>query len=315
MAAIEMPSGLSLRYDDHIAFVRSRVQAAVESVPEDERWKQYYKEDVEELINSDYAIRRFLIEWSGREDGTVKQILSSLKWKKSMKLRDLRDHYFPSEMWFIGGVFLYEGDREGRMTIQVRLKTAVTTRELMHVVKQFLAYLSWKIDSAAGEDGYIVLVDMQDISFQNCNLEMARYLLELRDVFPNGLKQLIAIDCPLIARAAWNMVKYAIPADKRHIMQVISRSDVTKFIAPENLPTYLGGTCSRKFCGPSVVPLDSPTSIQFGITHLGMQEEKSRKLFKMYVPMLAEAERLDQGMISDLITPEADEIQTAIEAM
>ena len=286
-----MSARLSDRYDDHIASVRSLVQAAVRALPEEERGIHYYAEDVDEI--SDYGVRRFLVEWGGREDVTVKQILSSLRWKKSMKLRDVRDNYFPIDMWFIGGVFIYERDREGRLTFHIRLKTAVTIRELMPTIKQFLAYLSWKIDSAAGEDGYIVLVDFQDISFKNCDLEMAKYVLELKDVFPNGLKTLLAIDCPLIARAAWNMVKFAIPADKRHIMQLVSRSEVTKFVPPENLPSYLGGTCGTKFCGPSVVPTGSPTSVQFGIDHLGMQEEKSIKLFRTYQPMIAEAERLE----------------------
>lgn len=287
-----MPGRLSIDYDSQIPSIRSRIAAHVLSLSPDDRDRLYYPEDLEEVYTSDYEVRRFLIEWRGREEGTVKQILSSLSWRKALGLRDIRDDYFPIDMWFIGGVFIYEPDREGRQTFYIRLKTAITTREVLMTVKKFLAYLSWKIDRTAGEDGYIVLVDFQGITFANCDLEMAKYVLELKDVFPNGLKSLLAIDCPLIARAGWNMVKYAIPAEKRYLMQMIGRADVTRFVAPENLPPFLGGTCKRKFCGPTVVPAGSPTYVHFGIHHLGMSEEKSNKLYKRYEVMRLEAERM-----------------------
>jgi hypothetical protein len=290
--AIVMPGRLSVDYDSQIPSIRSRIAAHVNSLPEDDRDRLYYPEDIEELNTSDYEVRRFLIEHRGREEGTVKQILSACSWRKALGLRDIRDDYFPIDMWFIGGVFIYEPDREGRQTFYIRLKTAITTREVMMTVKKFLAYLSYKIDRAAGEEGYIVLIDFQGITFANCDLEMAKYVLELKDVFPNGLKALIAIDCPFIARAGWNMVKYAIPAEKRYLMQMVSRTDVTRFVAPENLPPFLGGTCQRKFCGPTVVPAGSPTYAYFGIHQLGMSEEKSNKLYKRYEHMWKEAEIL-----------------------
>lgn len=287
-----MPGLLSNRYDDRIASVRSRVQAAVNSLSEEERKSQFYAEDVEEINRSDYEVRRFLLDWGGREDGTVKSILKSLRWKKSMGLRDLRDNYFPADMWFIGGVFIYEPDREGRPTMHIRLKTAITTRELMTTIKQFLAYLCWKVDRSGGEAGYIVLVDFEGISIKNCDLEMARYVLEIKQVFPKFLRYLLAVDCPLIARAAWNMVKFAISPEDRHVMQMVSRAEVTKYVAPENLPPFLGGTSSRKFCGPSVVPNGSPSYVDFGAHHLGISEERGHKLFKAYQPMREEAEAL-----------------------
>lgn len=273
-------------FDDRIPAVRSLVLTAINALPSSDRVAQFYEEDVQQIIDTDYEVRRFLLDTDGREEETVCRIIKCLKWKKNMGLRDLKDSYFPAETWAIGGIFLYNEDREGRITMHLRSKSHISVKEMGTTVKKFLAYLTWKLNQAAGEAGYVVVNDLQGLSYQNCDMELSKFVLEMKDMFPYGLRSLIAVDCPFIGRAIWNMFKFAIPEKHRHRMKMISRSEITKFISPENLPSYLGGTCTRPFSGSRVVPAGCPSLSEFMDKELGLNDQMVEKLIRIsYEPI------------------------------
>lgn len=288
-------SDLCQDYDPLIPAVRARLPIVLLSgsgVTNDEEAETYYEDDVMYVMKSDYEVRRFLIDSNGKIDTAVKSLVASLKWRKSQRLRHLTDSYFPSEVWYMGAIFLYEPDRWDRPVLHMRLKTNIRVKELTPVVQHFVSYLSFKLESMGREMGYTVVVDFKGVSLRNCDLEMASFVLHLKSVFPNGLRLLLAVDCPLIAHAAWNLVKYAVPADQRHIMKMIPRSEVCDYIKPENLPNYLGGCCKRKFCGPSVVPPGSKSAADFAVNTLGLSLKRAEQIIETYKPFLKEADEL-----------------------
>lgn len=117
----------------------------------------------------------------------------------------------------------------------------------------------------------------------NADMEIAKYFLStLKNYFPIGLNYSVAIDLPWYIKTFWAVVKGLLPADKRSLLMVASKSDMLKYFAAENLPKFVGGTCKRKYQGNSVVPEGAPSSIDFGVKVMGHQREKSEKLFKNY---------------------------------
>lgn len=128
-----------------------------------------------------------------------------------------------------------------------------------------------------------MIFDFESASILNADTEIAKhFIFILKNHFPLGLNYSIAVDTPWYIRTFWSMVKGLLPADKRSLLMVGSKEDLKKYFKVENLPKFVGGTCKKKYQGPSVVPESAIGSIEFGIKNFGFSEEKSKKLFKNF---------------------------------
>lgn len=246
-----------------------------------------YPEDVTLVETDDHIVRRFLIANTGNLPSAVYKMIEALKWVKKMRYRDIGDNYFPQEMWFVGGIFLYEEDLDGHPTIHLRLKFFQKIKELSDAVKHFFGYLLWKVDQIAGPKGYTIVADFNGVHFSNYDLGMLMFIVEVKDYIPQGAHSIIAVDCPWFMRAAWNTVKYALPSERRDQMMLMSCEDLGRVIDRRHLPFFLGGTCQRVFLGETVVPHGCPDAIAFG-TSLGINKSVCEKIWKMYEPFVQE---------------------------
>lgn len=292
-----MASKLPTDFDHLIPDVRQSVRASIDSLSEEDRRAKYYKADLIELENSDYEVRRFLVASNGKENMAVQKILHALQWKKEMQVRELRDDSFPLEFWAIGGMFAYEPDRNGRKVLHFRMRVCVSCRELITTIKRFLTYTAWKMDRAAGELGFTVVVDLKGISFENCDLEMAKHTVALDAAFPHGIRKVLAVDCPALIRAAWWALLLVVPNERKALMTMVNQQELRNYVAPENLPGYLGGSCSRQFCGPSVVPVGAPSFTDFAADHLNITSDRFQIMNAKYQPLMCEAENLSGDKI------------------
>jgi hypothetical protein len=246
-----------------------------------------YSEDRKILESSDHLVRRFLIANSGNVPQAVTKLIQSLQWVKKMRFRDIGDNYFPHEMWFVGGIFLYEEDLGGHPTIHLRLKFFQKIKELSDAVKHFFGYHLWKVDQIAGARGFTIVADFNGVHLSNYDLGMLMFIVEVKDYIPQGAHSIIAVDCPWFMRAAWNTLKYALPSERRDQMMLMSTADLGQVIDERNLPYFLGGSCQRIFMGDAVVPAGCPGAIAFG-TSLGINKTVCEKIYKMYEPFVEE---------------------------
>lgn len=273
------------RYDHLIEQTRSEALQRLQQVEE-----CVYSQDITLLETDDHIVRRFLIPNTGNVPSAVSQMMESMKWVKRMRFREIGDSYFPQEMWYVGGVFLYEEDREGHPTIYLRLKFFQKIKELSDAVKHFFGYLLWKVDQVAGPKGYTIVADFNGVHFSNYDMGMLMFIVEVKDYIPQGADIIIAVDCPWFMRAAWNTIKYALPSERRDQMKLMSGEDLEQVIDRKNLPFFLGGTCERIFMGVSVVPNGSPDAISFG-TSIGISRSVCEKIWKMYEPFVQEVDQ------------------------
>ena len=104
----------------------------------------------------------------------------------------------------------------------------------------------------------------------------------LKAYFPFGISRIVLIDLPWILRACWGMAKAWVPQNRRKLVEFISKSELDKLVAPENLPDFLGGSCTIPYGGSKVVPKGCPTLYQFAINVLGLSEKAAEKLSNTY---------------------------------
>lgn len=254
----------------------------------------YYKFDFDRAMAEDYHVRRFLIKCSGSVDSAVASIIASFQWIKNNNLRELKESDFPIEAYLLGAIFLYQPDLGGRPTMYFRIKNHVVIKELTKLKVQLISYLALKADDLGGESGVAVINDMTDVSLSNLDLEMALSLTVIREHLPYSGAIIMAVELPFIARAAYNVVKYAFPSDVRQTMVTISKKDLVKYIDIQNIPRFLGGTCKVPYSGPSVVPPGSISSVEYARKFLKLTAERIEKIAKIHIPMIENAQK-DSG--------------------
>ncbi len=80
-----------------------------------------------------------------------------MKWKKSFGLHQRNDQYFPKK--FIIIFEKYSRDRLGRIVVCNLPNNYRKIPKLSFLVQQFLAHQMEKLDSAAGNKGWILVYD------------------------------------------------------------------------------------------------------------------------------------------------------------
>lgn len=273
-----MESYASLRkqttYDHHIASIRSSLLVTFS----DEDEHSMYQEDVDEALQSDDFVRRFLIATKGNLAEAKSKLIKSLQWCKQNNLRQLSDTSFPAEVFSVGGIFTYAEDRSGRPTLHFRMSHAVIHKDLIAMVKSFITYTVWKADRMAKDRGLLVIVDCRGLRPAHLNLSILRTIISIKSNLPLFAAGLLAVDMPFFARIAFSLIENSCVTTKRPYMKSVTVDDLKYFVNPDNLPDYLNGLCKIKYSGESKVPDGCPSYIEYGTTVLGLKKEQCEKL-------------------------------------
>lgn len=176
-------------------------------------------------------------------------------------------------------------------TIQIYLRVKCDKKviQLYPAVKQFFVDLINKVDEEEGHRGYALVVDATSAGISNANLEMLQFVIStIKDYFPLGLRYTLLYNLPGVLRTFWPVVKIWLGDYKKMIM-FANGEEIKKFVDVDNLPKYLGGTCTKSFtkppdCSPSVYQVAD----QFGLT-----PHQVAKYMKLYEDLLNESYKLD----------------------
>lgn len=208
----------------------------------------FYPQDIKHVENMDFLLQRFVIMQRKNVDASVKMVAQMLRWRKEKKVYELNDLYFPKELPASGAAFIYENDLYGNRTVFMRANLCRNCSELRPVMKEYLTYLLMQIDDCKDGTTFSVIIDLSKASMSNYDLELLmHFVCLLKDYFPVNLDYVLAVNFPWILSASWHLVKRLIPAEKRDVVQFINSDKITDFIAKENCPDFLGGTCERPY--------------------------------------------------------------------
>lgn len=90
---------------------------------------------------------------------------------------------------------------------------------------------------------------------QNAHIDLLFYTINLlRNYYPVGIKRILVVDLPWVLRACWSVARSWMSERGRHMIQFITRKELSNFIDEENLPDFLGGTCELPYKGQYTVP-------------------------------------------------------------
>ena len=266
------------KYDHLIPEVREKLYAKLQ---EPANQGTYYESDLEKAMISTWAVRRFLLKHHSA-DSTACAMVKAYQWFKKMQLRDTDSEDLIAEMYSVGGVFRYENDRAGRPTIYFRLCKHHSVKEMSKLLVKHVYRLIREADDDSGDKGLTIVADLNGLTVSNIDIEICLAMARARDYFVHNVVAIIIIDLPWIAKAAQNMVKYALPTEVRLAFINASKKELTNYIDQDNLPDFLGGNCSRPHSGTAAVPSGCRTFAEYARKQLNLSDERIGKIINIY---------------------------------
>jgi len=247
---------------------------------------EFDKEDIKKLFETNYYIDRCLSWQKNNVDSALKMVIECFKWRKSSKIIYRTDDYFPSEFFMASGVFRYQPDKDGNPTLYMRVKLIKKMPELDDALKEFVAYQIFKLDEECGKMRAIGLVfDCSDISFSNIRFDMLKYLITIMtNYFTWSIKYILVLELPWVLNAIQKMVFAMLPEEAKTLILFKNRKGLIKLIDSQNLPDYLGGTCSIPY---NEVPDGCQSLAEIGYERYTLTQESLLKCKKMYDDIFA----------------------------
>lgn len=212
--------------------------------------ENFYPQDIRLVENMDFLLQRYIIMQGKDIDASIKMLSNALKWRKKSKVYDLCESYFPQEVHLCGAAFVYEKDLFGNNTIYMRACMLRNCPELRQFMKDFMAYLFVQADDPKDGDKFAIIIDLTKTSWINYDLEILQHLTALlREYFPVNLDYILAVNLPWVFSTSWSVIKHIIPNERRNLIKFINSDQIFNYVAKENCPNFLGGTCTRSYIG------------------------------------------------------------------
>ena len=242
-----------------------------------------YVEDVDRVRASDPWLRRFLEDADGDAQAAAQAVVHSLREQRRLQLRSLTQTCFPEDLWRLDCQRLLSA-RDGRPVLLLRLKYLRREAEVRAVVRALTAFHVWRLEQAVCDsqaDGALLLLDWTGLAPAAFDLPSCLFVLSLRHVFPRLLRRLLLLRVPWFARPFAHAVRLAFRRSPCSVQLLGDVTSLREVIAPEQLPTYLGGCCPAP-----AVPVGAADTRSFARRTLGLSEEQAQRLLRLASQLL-----------------------------
>lgn len=103
--------------------------------------KELYESDDYDIIKeNDYSVWRYLDEKDGDADEAYQMLVKSMRWRKQMDVKNLRDTDFPRELFRIAANHIYVKDKSGLITYYNRLSLPPPPKEFFPIMSRLLVF-------------------------------------------------------------------------------------------------------------------------------------------------------------------------------
>lgn len=251
------------------------------------RPESFSEEDYERMLNDDWTVSRFLLRCRENPKRAARLMEQCGKFRREYKMGISKPSDFPIEFHRAGGLFKYAPDRVGNQTVFMRVKMHRRVPELSQMMKEFILCCLEQCDRENNGRGTAVIFDLTHCGLQNADPGFLFWLVySFRNYCPKGLSYIIIYNLPWILNATAKLALSWLSSTNRRRLRFVSGDGIQDFIAPENLPDYLGGTCKLSYRQvPEGARLAEETAEEHNLT-----KEQSRKIREVYAKFLKEVD-------------------------
>lgn len=242
---VESPTCRTNKSGQLVDEVRSRFLASYQKYKNDD----IYSEEDLSLIVDDWYIKRFLLAANRDVEETFNRLDMTMKLRHQHSISAIRDYHFPSEFYLMGGLFIYELDKGGTITMFMRIRMHRKVPELEEPIKGFLVHTINKADIMAKRQGFGMIFDLTGVGYSNVDLSFLSFLINtVRSHFPYAVSYIIVYNLPWIVAGLQKVVYAMLPEGATNLIKFAYGKDIFNYIDPSNVPDYLeGGLCRRNY--------------------------------------------------------------------
>ncbi|CAG5119167.1 unnamed protein product, partial [Candidula unifasciata] len=178
-------------------------------------------------------------------DEAVDLVHSSLKFRKEIKVNDLKESSFEPELLKLGCAYFHKKDVNGHriLWLRVKLHRKDAPSEKIEAEKQGLVFTIEKAFNECPQHGIVVLLDMTACGMANLDIDFVKYIITIfRQYYPTFLAYMLIYDMPWIFNAAWKIIKAWLNPESVAKIRFVSKADVQTYVKAEDLPPHMGGT-------------------------------------------------------------------------
>ncbi|KAG9508829.1 Cathepsin L-like proteinase [Fragariocoptes setiger] len=213
-----------------------------------ENGKNFNKNDFDLMMSDDWTVSRFLLRCRKDPQRTVELMEACGKFRHEYQMGILELSDFPQEFHKSGSMFRYAPDRVGNITFWMRVKMYKRIPELMDLMKRYLLTVMEDCDKANGGRGIAVIFDLTQCGVRHSDPVFLYWLISsFRNYCPKGLSYIIVYNLPWIMSAPAKLAMMWLSETNEKRLRFLAGKEIEKFIAPENLPPFAGGTCDMDF--------------------------------------------------------------------
>jgi len=242
---------IDYRFRDKIPEVREIFKEKIEHLEDP---NLVYQQDIDKTMTNDYWVEKFL-EWNkGNTIKTADGLVNAAKSIKKHRTRELKKTDLFAEVYSVGTFFKYEPDKFGRTVYYSKGRYSAACKDTRDLSRQLGMYVNLMMEEESGDKGFIVVSDCSGMSMANVDLKLASANMEIMEVFPNSCALFVCVNVPTFLRYIINSLMYLLPEEKRKGVLIIPQEQLPEVIPLENIPDFLGGTCTKPYNGPDMVP-------------------------------------------------------------
>lgn len=221
--------------------VRSRIR------PPDENEDNYPKAAI-----PDWMLKRLLVSAKVplKLEFAMAKFVDVFKFRAHWKLSTLTArNTLPVEFYKIVPFIADGEDRDGNRLMIIRIRYYKKLPQFEVIIKRAMVYIVEQIDrlyeSEAPFNGVGILMDLTDFHYRNVDLDLLYFIISLAFKWPGNVRSVFIYNLPMILKmflsVSQKMIDTLSPIKTPVNLTSIDSKSIGNYIAPDQLPDFLGG--------------------------------------------------------------------------
>lgn len=216
----------------------------------------YHPVDIERVRNEEWQVKRFLLASKDNVDEAFAALCQALQWKKTFGLHDRPDSFYPKEIWELNGIEICGRDKENHLVQWEVYRNQRSFKEANLLARQFIAHTIERADRAAGEDGFVLVMDVGGAGISNIDMDQIKFKLQTIELYPSALRAMYVVDLPWILNPIMKVIVSFMSPHIKAIMKYVNRKELIQLIDPQYVMAELGGKRDKRVIPNELLPLD-----------------------------------------------------------
>uniref|UniRef100_A0A131YFT3 CMRF35-like molecule 9 n=1 Tax=Rhipicephalus appendiculatus TaxID=34631 RepID=A0A131YFT3_RHIAP len=208
----------------------------------------YYDEDVKKIKESDDFCRKIIAHVRLDMDLAHKVAAYHLRWRRYVKIRDIKEESIPKEYFEHNAIYPYGKDKLGCHVLVLRCKNYTKGQaDVLEVKRVFLFFLE-KLYNEYGAKKVTMVFDCSGAGLSNMDIDFTKFIFNVfLKRYPLGLGYVLVYDMPWLFNAAWKIIKGWMMPEAAARVKMVGKDEIKEYIDPKELPVHMGGTDTYEY--------------------------------------------------------------------